>query len=169
MFSLEELFCCVDDFCKTFEPQWERQLLGNGLQQRRRLRSLCLSEIMTILIGFHQSCYRNFKTYYLEKVQLQWQSAFPCLVSKRAICRVDSQHPAVPACLSACLLWHLYGHQFSRFYQPPSLPQSPYQATSSVQEPGSTRQDIRRLVLWLQTTPGGQRQRRVAQFCRDTW
>ncbi len=86
MFSLEELFCCVDDFCKTFEPQWERQLLGNGLQQRRRLRSLCLSEIMTILIGFHQSCYRNFKTYDLEKVQGQWQSAFPCLVSKRAIC-----------------------------------------------------------------------------------
>jgi transposase len=36
---------------------------------------------MTILIGFHQSCYRNFKTYYLEKVQSQWQDAFPGLVS----------------------------------------------------------------------------------------
>ncbi|PHJ53914.1 transposase, partial [Nostoc linckia z2] len=42
MFTLEELFCSVDDFCQTFEPQWERQLLGNGLQKRKRDRSLCL-------------------------------------------------------------------------------------------------------------------------------
>jgi Transposase DDE domain len=81
MFSLEEVFCQVDDFCQGFEPQWERQLLGNGLQHRRRLRSLCLSEIMTILIGFHQSCYRNFKTYYQEKVLGQLQADFPGLVS----------------------------------------------------------------------------------------
>ncbi|NJL40828.1 MAG: IS982 family transposase [Leptolyngbyaceae cyanobacterium SM1_4_3] len=81
MFSLEDLFCSVDDFCLTFEPQWERQLLGNGLQRRKRSRSLCLSEIMTILIGFHQSNYRNFKAYYQEWVQSQWQAAFPGLVS----------------------------------------------------------------------------------------
>jgi len=41
MFSLEELFCSVDDFCQVFEVQWERQLLGSGLQRRRRSRSLC--------------------------------------------------------------------------------------------------------------------------------
>lgn len=81
MYSLEELFCSVDDFCQTFEPQWERQLLGNGLHQRKRERSLCLSEIMTILISFHQSCYRNFKTYYREKVQSDWQGDFPGLLS----------------------------------------------------------------------------------------
>ncbi|MEH2107454.1 IS982 family transposase [Nostoc sp.] len=81
MFTLEELFCSVDDFCQTFEPQWELQLLGNGLQKRKRDRSLCLSEIMTILIGFHQSCYRNFKAYYQDKVQVQWQAYFPGLVS----------------------------------------------------------------------------------------
>ena len=81
MFSVEELFCRVDDFCQAFEPEWERQLLGNGLQRRKRARSLCLSEIMTILIGFHQSCYRNFKTYYQEWVQRHYQPAFPGLVS----------------------------------------------------------------------------------------
>jgi transposase len=81
MFSLEDLFCSVDDFCQQFEPLWQQQLLGNGLAHRNRPRSLCLSEIMTILIGFHQSAYRNFKAYYIEKVQLQWQSAFPKLVS----------------------------------------------------------------------------------------
>jgi transposase len=81
MLSLEELFCSVDDFCQTFEPQWERQLLGQGLQVRQRARSLSLSEIMTILIGFHQSCYRNFKAYYQEHVQEHGSSAFPRLVS----------------------------------------------------------------------------------------
>jgi hypothetical protein len=36
---------------------------------------------MTILIGFHQSNYRNFKAYYQNKVQGDWQQAFPGLVS----------------------------------------------------------------------------------------
>lgn len=36
---------------------------------------------MMILIAFHQSCYRNFKTYYQEKVQTEWADAFPGLVS----------------------------------------------------------------------------------------
>jgi hypothetical protein len=81
MLTLEELFCHVDDFCRSFQPQWERQLLGNGLHIRQRDRSLCLSEIMTILIGFHQSSYRNFKAYYQQKVQVQWHQAFPGLVS----------------------------------------------------------------------------------------
>ena len=81
MTTLEELFCCVDDFCQSFEVQWQRQLLNHGLQQRQRPRSLCLSEMMTILIGFHQSSYRNFKAYYQKQVQREWQGAFPGLVS----------------------------------------------------------------------------------------
>jgi hypothetical protein len=80
MLSLEELFCSVDDFCQVFEPKWESQLLNHNLRVRKRNRTICLSEIMTILIGFHQSCYRNFKTYYLEKVQTHWQTHFPRLV-----------------------------------------------------------------------------------------
>lgn len=81
MFSLEELFCCVDDFCQSFEGQWKQQVLGSGLRVRNRPRNLSLSEIMTISIGFHQSCYRNFKTYYQQKVQAEWADAFPGLVS----------------------------------------------------------------------------------------
>jgi transposase len=81
MLSLEEMFCSVDDFCRTFEPEWKQQLLGAGLKFRNRKRSLSLSEIMTILIAFHQSCYRNFKTYYQQKVQTEWKGEFPALVS----------------------------------------------------------------------------------------
>jgi transposase len=81
MLSLEALFCHVDDFCQQFELQWKQQLLGDGLQSRRRSRSLCLSEVMTILIAFHQSAYRNFKWFYTQLVCCQWRNAFPGLVS----------------------------------------------------------------------------------------
>jgi transposase len=81
MLSLESLFCHVDDFCQWFEPQWQQQLLGDGLQKRQRSRRLCLSEIMTILIAFHQSAYRNFKWFYNELVCRYWRKAFPGLVS----------------------------------------------------------------------------------------
>jgi hypothetical protein len=30
MFSLKELFCCVDDFCQIFEPLWEQKRLRDG-------------------------------------------------------------------------------------------------------------------------------------------
>lgn len=105
MLSLEELFCSVDDFCQTFELQWKRQLLGSGLHLRNRRISLSLSEIMTILIGFHQSCYRNFKAYYQEKVQTEWAQAFPGLVSKRALCGMDTQNLRANVCLSALVFW----------------------------------------------------------------
>ncbi len=103
MLSLEELFCSVDDFCQTFEPQWKQQLLGFGLKLRNRQRSLSLSEIMTILIAFHQSCYRNFKTYYEQKVQTEWADAFPGIVSyQRFIEWVPSTLVPMCAYLRSC-------------------------------------------------------------------
>lgn len=81
MSSLEELFCRVDDFCQAFEPVWHRQLLSHNLKTRQRAKSLTLSEIMTLLIGFHQSHYRNFKAYYIHHVCKYWNQAFPKLVS----------------------------------------------------------------------------------------
>lgn len=81
MDSLLELFCDVDDFCKVFLPIWEKQLITSGQKQRQRDRSLSMSEIMTILIAFHQSHYRDFKAYYLEQVLKYWHSEFPGLVS----------------------------------------------------------------------------------------
>ena len=79
--SLLELFCAVDDFCRQWEPVWQQQQLASGLRQRQRTRQLCLSEIMTILIAFHSSGYRNFKTYYQEHVCRSWHAEFPGLVS----------------------------------------------------------------------------------------
>jgi hypothetical protein len=81
MFSLEELFCSVDDFCKIFEPLWHQQRLADGHKHRQRAAQLTLSEMMTIQIAFHQSHYRNFKAFYTQKVCTDWRDAFPHWVS----------------------------------------------------------------------------------------
>lgn len=79
--SVLELFCAVDDFCQLFEPHWHKHCLSSGTKQRNRARELALSEIMTILILFHQSHYRTFKAYYTEYVSVHLRSEFPKLVS----------------------------------------------------------------------------------------
>jgi hypothetical protein len=81
MDSLLVLFCDVDDFCKAFLPIWQQQQLADGKKHRQRARSLTISEVMTILIAFHQSHYRDFKAYYCEHVLKSWYAEFPGLVS----------------------------------------------------------------------------------------
>ena len=79
--SLLELFVDVDDFCQLFLPIWQKRLLGEGSKKRLREGQLSLSEIMTIIIYFHQSRYRNFKSYYIEHVCRHLRAEFPKLVS----------------------------------------------------------------------------------------
>ena len=59
----------------------EQHLISSGVVKRHRARSLSISEVMTILIHFHQSHYRNFKAYYCEHVLPHLRSEFPNLVS----------------------------------------------------------------------------------------
>ena len=79
--SILELFCSVDDFWQQFAPSWQHDLLTSGQRQRMRLTDMHPSEIMTILILFHQSHYRTFKAYYTEYVHRHLRSEFPILVS----------------------------------------------------------------------------------------
>lgn len=81
MDKLIETFCDVDDFCQVFIKQWQRMLLENGEIKRRRACRLSPAEVMTILIHFHQSHYRDFKNYYLHYVCRQLKSYFPMLLS----------------------------------------------------------------------------------------
>lgn len=78
--SLLEMFCDVDDFMLSFAPQLKAIQLAAG-QQRARPGQLYPSEVMAILIHFHQSHYRTFKAYYTEHVQVHLTSEFPHLVS----------------------------------------------------------------------------------------
>ncbi len=81
MLSLLELFVSVDDFCQVFLPFWERKLIEDGRKKRQRAGQLSISEIMTIIIYFHQSHYRNFKAYYKEHVCQYLRAEIPNLVS----------------------------------------------------------------------------------------
>ncbi len=80
MATLEELYCCVDDFCQKFVPFWHQQLIGDGLLQRNRSSSLSFREVMTILILFHMSHYRDFKFFYTKHVTPYLHKEFPSLV-----------------------------------------------------------------------------------------
>jgi transposase len=81
MDSLTELFCLMDDFCQEFEPALEKQLLALGQRHRRRPSGLCLSELMTLAVLFHQLRYRQFKAFYLHHVRAHLRQEFPHLPS----------------------------------------------------------------------------------------
>lgn len=105
MESLLDLFVSVDDFCQVFLPFWERKLMQDGSKKRRRRGELSVSEIMTIIIHFHQSHYRDFKAFYTDHVCKHLRSEFPNLVSYE---RFVILMPSVLGPLSAYLK-SLYG------------------------------------------------------------
>nr|WP_150138509.1 hypothetical protein [Candidatus Enterovibrio escacola] len=65
MNNLDAVFVDVDDFCQTFLLSWETHLISSGIKQRNKPSRLSVSEVMTIVIAFHQSEYRDLKTYYI--------------------------------------------------------------------------------------------------------
>ena len=81
MSALTHIFCHIDDFCKDFEPRYNKVLLQRGERKRTRETNLALSEIMTILVHFHRTSYRTFKAYYTEHVMKHLRGHFPRLVS----------------------------------------------------------------------------------------
>jgi hypothetical protein len=85
------LFFEIDEFCQVFEPLWKERLLADGTRKRQRRRSLSLSEVMTILVLFHQSGYRNLKQFYLEFVCVHLRSEFPASVSDHRFVEFQSE------------------------------------------------------------------------------
>lgn len=104
--SLLELFVSVGDFCQIFLPVWEKILFADGSKKRRRARQLSSSEIMTIIIYFHQSQHRNFNAYYTEHVCRHVREEFPNLVGcKRFVILMPSAFGPLSAYLKS-----LYGN-----------------------------------------------------------
>ena len=75
----DSLFCFVDDFYKGFEPWYKKSLLTCGTKKRNRQCKMSLSEIITILIAFHQSGMSCFKYFYLELMR-NYKNLFSYLV-----------------------------------------------------------------------------------------
>lgn len=75
------VFCEIDDFCQVFEPRFNQMLIGDGTRQRNKPGAMTLSEVMTILVLFHLSGFRNLKTFYTGFVCRYLRREFPRLSS----------------------------------------------------------------------------------------
>lgn len=100
----DKLFYFVDNFCKGFEPWYQRQLLSGHLIKRHREGYLTLSEVLTILIAYHQSGMACFKYFYLDLCRYH-RHLFPKLVHYARFIKLIKQ--AFPALV--CLLKSLAG------------------------------------------------------------
>jgi hypothetical protein len=103
--SLLELFCHIDDFCQSHEKTWQNELLESGLRQRQRPKNMSLSEMLTVVVYFHQSHYRHFKAYYTEHLQVYLRAEFPRLLSYNRFVQLMPSL-LVPLC---AYLQHCYG------------------------------------------------------------
>lgn len=79
--EIETLFWEIDDFCEDFEKSFKAHALASKIRKRNRQFKLSLGEVVTIIIYFHSSSYRNFKDYYLLHVSKYLRAEFPDLVS----------------------------------------------------------------------------------------
>ncbi len=70
------MFCSIDDFWKSFKSKWDSHLIENGQSHRGPDPALTIPEMMTIVVMFHQSHYRNFKHFYLHVETFLWRE-FP--------------------------------------------------------------------------------------------
>ena len=76
--DLTTVYCDLDDFYCDFSYEGPQDRLLGPRRVRQRSTSLSPSELMTILVMFHQSQgYRNFKGYYKEQVLGRWHREFP--------------------------------------------------------------------------------------------
>jgi len=79
MVPLLEIYTYIDDFCKVFEQELQKNALPRSKLKRKSRMSL--SEIMTILIMFHLSKYRTFKDFYLNSICCYYTNDFKDLLS----------------------------------------------------------------------------------------
>ena len=73
--DITTLYCCLDDFCKVFDD-WEAHRLIPSEQTRKRSGKLSRSEMLFIVVLFHLSAYKNFKTFYLYGIGCQHRDCF---------------------------------------------------------------------------------------------
>ena len=78
--QLVSIFCEIDDFCKELD-QYSKDYFLTGPSKGKRGPECCLaiSEIMTILVMFQMSRFRDFKNFYTGLLCIYYRSYFPRL------------------------------------------------------------------------------------------
>lgn len=89
-----EIFCITDDFIQKFSEALERHSISNGSKLRKSKVPcrLSTSEIITILIFYHLSGFKNFKLYYTRLVANSLKEYFPDLVSYNRFIELIPRH-----------------------------------------------------------------------------
>ena len=88
--KVTEIFCMADDFCKFFDAMTAKYTLKpTGKRKYHRNSTMSKAEVMLIMILFHDSGYRCFKHFYLEKVCKQLRHLFPKVVSYNRIVELE--------------------------------------------------------------------------------
>lgn len=97
--KVTELFCMADDFCKFFDAMMKKYTLkSDNKRAYNRDSTMSKSEIMLIMILFHDSGYRCLKHFYVEKVCKHLRHLFPKVVSYNRFVELEKQ-VAVPLAL----------------------------------------------------------------------
>ena len=102
------LFCEIDDFFLMHEAHLRQHCLPKEAGSEPRghpRRTPHPSEVMTILIAFHQSGYRTFKHFYQRHVCVYWRTEFPNLVSYTRFVQLKQDVLRLLMDLSFCHPW----------------------------------------------------------------
>lgn len=78
--DLDQLFCDIDDHVKALEKEQKNYFLTSERRQKNNTPRMSLSEIMTIIIWYHSSGFKNFKIFYFYLRERHLQD-FPRLLS----------------------------------------------------------------------------------------
>lgn len=79
-YNITRIFCCIDDFAKTYK-EWEKHRLVGAQGSRVREGKLSLSEMLFIVVLFHIEPFKNFKTFYLYGASVKHRDKFKDLPS----------------------------------------------------------------------------------------
>ena len=85
--KVTEIYCIADDFCKEYELEVNKKALSlsnpspNTPKTRNRKGRMSDAEMITILVLFHSTTFRNFKHFYLFYVCREPKEEFPNLLS----------------------------------------------------------------------------------------
>jgi hypothetical protein len=79
--QITEIFVSIDDFYQEFTYQMKKNQLMSENKKRNRAFTMSQSEIMTIMVLFHLSGYKNIKHFYAFYVKDHLKREFPHTVS----------------------------------------------------------------------------------------